>query len=602
MAEFCRGGGNYAGQVGDGTRVDRTMPVLVQNLNGSLAFATGGAHSLAVTSGGVLWAWGVNTWGQLGNGTDETYRTSPTISSVTNVSGVAASGFHSLAVREDGTVWAWGNNEYGQLGIDSAEVIDHSAPLPVPGLENVIDVSAGPIHTVAINQGGNIWAWGSNQGGQLGDGTNTDRTTPVMLTGITDVTTVSAGLRHTLALTENGTAWAWGWNSVGQLGDGTKSNRTSPVKISSLTTVSAVAAGQDFSLALKLNGSVWAWGDNTYGQLGDGTTANHSAPAQVIGLTGVKAISAGYGHALALKQDGTVLAWGYNYFGQLGDGRDSNRHSPAQIAGLSGVIAISAGTGHSLALKQDGTVWAWGSNLQGELGIGTDTPNSTFPVQVRELNGVTAIAASSGFHSAALRQDGTVWTWGWNLYGQLGNGLYEIALTPQLVVNESLTGFLDLLPTTSNAIPTAAIPKFLLAVSKVGDLNSLSLDSNVYLGAIDLGDQTMSLRTNSSRLQSSQNRYKIYVAALVPGGLPVQSGFYFLNSDANWSYYSGGALPEYLSNIDSALTSHVDVSILESVNVSSLIGAQIYVGYGTDDQEMISAGRYRPIYTVKESQ
>jgi len=233
------------------------------------------------------------------------------------------------------------------------------------------EIAAGLYHSITLKSDGTVWTWGDNQHGQLGDGTATDRTTPVQVQGLTGVVAIAGGSYHSLALKSDGTVWAWGSNSSGQLGNGTTTKSYTPMQVQGLTGVVAIAAGGKHSLALKSDGTVWAWGDNWYGQLGNGTTTNRFTPVQVQGLTGVVAIAGGYYHTIALKQDGTVWTWGYNWYGQLGDGTSSpHRTTPVQVQGLTGVVAIAGGYYHTVALKQDGTVWTWGSDSYGQLGDG----------------------------------------------------------------------------------------------------------------------------------------------------------------------------------------------------------------------------------------
>ena len=220
-----------------------------------------------------------------------------------------------------------------------------------------------------------------------------------------------------MALKSDGTVWAWG---VGTLGDGVKRKRHNPVQVKDLSEVTAIAIRQ----ALRADGTVWTWGDNRYGDCGDGTNSFRLSPVQVKGLNGVIAISAG----LAVREDGTVWAWGLNDYGQNGDGTTKNRRLPVQVQNLDKITTVArGGRKYSLALREDGTVWAWGNNENGNLGDGTYENRST-PEQVQGLDGVAAIAA---YHNSfALRKDGTVWAWGNNIFGQLGDGTTTHRSTP----------------------------------------------------------------------------------------------------------------------------------------------------------------------------
>jgi alpha-tubulin suppressor-like RCC1 family protein len=224
--------------------------------------------------------------------------------------------------------------------------------------------------------------------------------------------------------------YAWGDNFFGQLGDGTKTNRAYPTPVAGLDGVIAVSGGREYTVALKSDRTVWTWGANSSGQLGDGTMNQRSYPAAVSGLADVTAIAAARGsHTLALKADGGVWAWGDNRLGQLGIGTTNNSPIPVSVklpdgTPLAGVMALSAGSEYSVALRNDGSVWAWGLNNYGQLGDGT-TVNRLTPVQVAGLADVIAVAAGYE-HTVALKADGSVWLWGYNHGGTLGNGVKSV--------------------------------------------------------------------------------------------------------------------------------------------------------------------------------
>lgn len=325
---------------------------------------------------------------------------------------------HVVYVKADGTVWTWGANGSGQIG-DGTTTAKTTA-VQVPGMSSVVAVATGMGHTIALKSDGTVWTWGNNVNGQLGTGNTTSRSTPGQVTGLTDIITIAASGASSYAVKNDGTVWAWGSNSNGQLGDGTTTmiQRTSPVQVNNLSGVTAIAAGNSagyvFAYALKSDGTVWSWGYNNNNQLGIGDSTQRNSPVQVSGATGITAISAGTTHGVALKVDGSVWTWGYNGVELY--------TTAVQVSGLSGITAIAAGVADSFAVKADGTVWAWGNNTNGQLGDGTTTKRTT-PVQVTGLTGVVSVAANAdNNNSSALKADGTVWSWGINASGQLGDG------------------------------------------------------------------------------------------------------------------------------------------------------------------------------------
>jgi alpha-tubulin suppressor-like RCC1 family protein len=222
------------------------------------------------------------------------------------------------------------------------------------------------------------------------------------------------------ALDTNGTVWMWGSGSLGHLGNGQSGDQYFPDHPTGINSVMELSLGDFHTLALKTDSTVWGWGHNGYGQLGDSSNTDRYTPVAVKGLGGgVKRLGAGFYHSFALKSDGTLWAWGNNGYGQLGDSTTTSRTKPVQVKVLtSGVVDVTGGWYHSLALKEDGTVWAWGRNDYGQLGV--PGSYSVIPMRVGSVNQVVAIAAGQN-HSLALKADGTVWAWGYNGYGQLGD-------------------------------------------------------------------------------------------------------------------------------------------------------------------------------------
>ncbi|MCE5197373.1 MAG: M6 family metalloprotease domain-containing protein [Armatimonadota bacterium] len=442
-------GSNLRGQLGDGTTNYRYNPALVTGFSPVSAVAASDSHTIAIKDDGTVWDWGDDTYCQLGVRLNPTYRTTPyQVSGVSNAVAVAAgnstSSAHSVVVERDGTVLVWGSNANGQLGngVSPKQLL----PVKVPGISGVTSIGYGSylyysriykMFTVASKNDGTALSWGDNYYGQLGDGSRTARLSPLPIPNMTGVASVATGSMHGVATLNDGTVWAWGSGSYGQLGNGSSTSSNVPVQVSGLTDVKYVSAGSTHNAALMLDGTVRTWGSNSNGELGDGTTYGKAVPVQPADLSGVSDVAAGYNSTMVLKNDGTVWGWGSNLYGAIGS--EGGRSVPRQVSGLSNVASISAGIYHAMAIKDDGTVWSWGSNLHGLLGIGTtDSIKHPLPMQIPGLCDFT-MAADGGDHVLALKNDGSIWAWGVNSYGQLGNGNVTNQYTPVQVAGLSGT-------------------------------------------------------------------------------------------------------------------------------------------------------------------
>ncbi len=363
---------------------------------------------------------------------------------------------HAAVLKSDGTVWTWGLNTWGQLG--NGTMINSTVPVPVIGLTDVIAVAAGRTMTMALKSDGTVWTWGLNNYGELGDGSTVNygmnglvmRKEPGQVVGLTDVAAIAAGRSTGIALKKDGTVWAWGENTYGTLGDGNYETSVLsgasaiPVQVIGLTDIVAIATKRSHILALESDGTVWAWGHNRYGQFGNGIATGDPnlpgpLPVQVSELIDPDAtIATGYWHSMALKDDGTVLTWGLNEAGELCDGTVINKLIPVEIDGLYDLAAIEGGEYQTIALTRSGTVWMCGSNSIGQLGIGVATEESiNTPVAVTGLTDVFAIS-SGKYYSISLKGDGTIWTWGFNNKGQLGDGTTMDRAAPVQVLMDPL--------------------------------------------------------------------------------------------------------------------------------------------------------------------
>jgi alpha-tubulin suppressor-like RCC1 family protein len=335
----------------------------------------------AAFSSGTLWTWGYNGNGALGDGT-AINKSSPVTTAGSGITWKqVACGYFVAAIKTDGTLWTWGQNFYGSVG--DGTTLNRSSPVTTAGGGTSWNqVSVGYYTLAAIKSDGTLWTLGRNVNGQLGDGTTLNRSSPVTTAGGgTSWSQISGGIYATSAIKTDGTLWTWGLNNnSGQLGDGTTINKSSPVTTAGGgTTWKQVASGGNQTAAVKTDGTLWTWGFNGNGQLGDGTTLNRSSPiTTVAGGTTWSQMACGYFTVAAIKTNGTLWTWGLNSVGRLGDGTTLDRSSPVTTAGGGTTWwRVAAGFGNSTAIKSDGTLWTWGQNFYGPVGNGTTLDRSS---------------------------------------------------------------------------------------------------------------------------------------------------------------------------------------------------------------------------------
>lgn len=318
-------------------------------------------------------------------------------------------------------LYGWGGNGYGQLGNNTSTDTRFAVQTVMSSnfWNTVSDTIDGS--TYAIKTDLSMWTFGYNAYGQLGDNTTTVRSSPVQVTGSnTNWVNVNGGLNHVIGIKTDGTLWTWGKNSSGQLGINSTINRSSPTQVTYPQLWEIANAGQTHTLGLAANNTLWAWGGNAYGELGTSSTNSALTPVQIGTSTAWKYITAGFQNSYAVKTDGSLWGWGRNNLGQLGQNNVTNLSSMVQI-GTGNWVSIAAGGGFMLGVKNDGTMWSVGDNTFGQLGIGSSTTAFSSITQVT-VGSTSWSSVSAGYQfGVALQKNGTIWTFGRNLYSALGN-------------------------------------------------------------------------------------------------------------------------------------------------------------------------------------
>ena len=439
---YCWGDNSY-GQVGNGTTKVQTIPIKVLENVISVSLNVRddwGCISAAITTNGDLYCWGDNSYGQVGNGTTED-QTIP-VKVLENVISVSLNDRFSAATTTNGDLYCWGDNSYGQVGNGTTE--DQTTPVKV--LENVKSVLFNDgifsQSSAAITTNGDLYRWGCNNCGKIGNGTTENQITPIKI--LENVKSVSLNDTNGAAIKTNGDLYCWGSNAYGQVGNREITNQTIPIKVLSnvrFIFLSDVCNGCT-SAAIKTNGDLYCWGSNKYGQVGNGTvTEPQISPAKV--LENVVFVflnsydSQGYTSA-AITTNGDLYCWGRNDYGQVGNGTITNQFSPVKV--LETVQFVSLDVATSTAITTNGDLYCWGCNDYEQIENGGIVNRQNIPKKILENVQSVSISLSvwagifSGCTNAAITTNGDLYCWGYNKYGQVGNGTTENQTTPVKVL------------------------------------------------------------------------------------------------------------------------------------------------------------------------
>ncbi|MFH1435693.1 MAG: RCC1 repeat-containing protein [Pseudomonadota bacterium] len=505
----CWGQNNF-GQLGNGTLVDSPLPVDVTGLPGpAVGLGVGREHSCVVLQSGAVACWGSNSNGKLGNNSTTNSSVPVLAEGISNALAVAAGEYQTCALDDPdddglGGVKCWGTNDKGQVGDGTND--NRLVPTQVIGLDDGFQaLDTGFKHSCAASSTAGVKCWGLNSNDQLGDASGTDSNVPVDVAGLSGTAAdVKTGYYHNCALNEAGAVQCWGSGGFGQLGNGSMFGSAVPVFVSGLSSgVSSIATGHQFTCAL-VSGGVRCWGNSQNGYMGDGRTVNSSTPVTVYGLgTGVDSIWGGDYGTFAITDDGTVKAWGRNDYGMMGDGTVDKVVRPGDIPGLtSGAAALGVAMDYACAVTTAGGIKCWGNNISGQLGDGTGL-NSIGTVDVSGLVGTAVQVRGGGGHTCALMNTGGLKCWGSGGHGQLGNGATESQPFP-----------VDVTGLTSAVIAVSTGANFSCAIydpdadavgtvkcwglNSTGQLgNGLSVGSTTPVDATDLTDATAISSGNS---------------------------------------------------------------------------------------------------------
>jgi len=412
-------GYNVLGQLGISSFSTPRGAVPIVGVTAATALGVGSDHACAVVDGGAVWCWGNNGLWQLGDASAG--HAARAVAGIPPMVDVVGGGGHTCGLTLDHTVWCWGSDYYGESG--HGATTDRVAPAEVPGLTDVLAVSAGGSRTCVLRQGGEVLCWGAEIVGP-GDGEMCDgypcHRTPTLVTGLPPVTSIASAATHTCAITVDRQLWCWGMNYQGVLGDGTEEDRPTPAPVGGIDDVREIAVGGSHSCAIRGDESLWCWGSNAFGQLAVGSVGPpETRPVHLVGNYGLTGMSLGEYHGCALR-DGAPRCWGLNDEGEVGP---VGQPTPVEV--LVDVQDFSAGNHGACAVLPGGQVWCWGAFDYGEQrGIWDPTPTPKLGLPPAKS------VAAGATHACIAAIDGSVWCWGGNDAGELGDPTRGASMVP----------------------------------------------------------------------------------------------------------------------------------------------------------------------------
>lgn len=425
--------------------------------------------------------------------------------------------YHNATLKANGLSWVWGAGLTGALG-NGMENLEYS---PI-SLSNEISskIACGAFDTFIIKTNGTLWGTGYNYAGELGVNSTTEGILNLTQVGTaSDWKDIAPGDFFTIALKTDNTIWAWGQNDGYQMGDGSCcANRLEPAQVGTDSDWKSIGISQARSaFAIKNNGTLWCWGSNIAGLLGSNFVSGYPYPTQHNTDTDWASVTLGYAHMLALKTNGTLWAWGSDGQGQTANDGTFGYYDPHQI-GTSTWKMVAGGLNTSFGIKTDGTLWAWGQNDAGQLGIGGITPNQFAPVQIGTDNNWDKISA--GFeHCIALKTDGSLWAWGDNTFGQYGNGTTINSTTPILI---AVSGCTLSNPTFSTGEKFSIAPN---PVNKILTINNKENSIGKIIVMNVLGEKIIEKLSIDTILDVEMLQNGIYILQIISDGLPYNYKF-----------------------------------------------------------------------------